>query len=335
MRESRGESVIITHFRSIHTPTNNEKMKKIDRSKITTYPIKDRNNKVKVSDMVNLDGFDGTFSTFSSLLPNQLKAIDLIQLVDAIAEAHKNKKSIIFAMGAHVIKCGLSPIIIDLMEQGVITGLAFNGAGSIHDFELAYCGETSEDVAAEIKSGRFGMVEETGALMNEGLKQYVNDETGYGRAIGKKIVEENYPHKDISLFARAYELNIPATVHLAVGNDIIHMHPSADGAVLGKGSFVDFDIFTGMIADLADGVYVNIGSSVLLPEVFLKALSMARNVGHDVSNFTAANLDMIQHYRSNANVVNRPTEGSSKGHSITGHHEIMLPLLYALLRQKI
>ncbi|MBF0275329.1 MAG: hypothetical protein HQK84_08885 [Nitrospinae bacterium] len=309
-------------------------MKKIERNKIKTYPIRERNNKVKVSDFVDIKGFDGSFSTFSSLLPNQLKGIELLKVVDAITEAHKSNKEVVFAMGAHVIKCGLNPIIIDLMERGIITALAFNGAGSIHDFELAYCGETSEDVAEEIKSGRFGMVEETGAMMNDALKQYSNEEIGFGEAIGRKITEENFPYKNHSLFARAYELKIPATVHVALGNDIIHMHPTADGAILGRASFTDFNIFTGVVNSLSDGVYLNIGSSVLLPEVFLKALAIARNIGSKVENFTAVNFDMIQHYRSNTNVVNRPTEGSSKGYSITGHHEIMLPLLYALLRER-
>ncbi len=303
----------------------------IDPKRIKTYPIRERENKVKLADLSEPNAYKASVSSLRKLFPEQLKSVDLLKVVDAIVNSRQKGASVMMAMGAHVIKCGLSKLIIDLMKRKVITSLSFNGAGSIHDFELALCGETSEDVAKEIKEGRFGMVEETGSLMNAGLKKHVSDTVGYGEAIGRTIIELDLPHKEVSLFAQAVELGIPVTVHVAIGNDIIHMHPSADGAVLGQGSFTDFRLFTALLKSLPGGVYMNVGSSVLLPEVFLKALSVVRNVGYDVSGFTAVNFDMIQQYRSNMNVVNRPTEGSEKGFSITGHHEITLPLLYALL----
>ena len=222
---------------------------------------------------------------------------------------------------------GLNPVIIDLMERGVIHALALNGACIIHDAELAMAGKTSEDVAAEIGKGSFGMAEETGRYLNQAMAQGAGQGLGLGESVGRMLVKEAFPFNDHSLLARAHELNIPATVHVAVGTDIIHFHPLADGADIGKTSHLDFRIFCRLVSELDKGALINLGSAVILPEVFLKALSVARNLGHTVKDITTVNMDFIRQYRPMTNVVHRPTLDGGKGFSLVGHHEIMFPLL--------
>ena len=231
-------------------------------------------------------------------------------------------------MGGHVIKCGLSPLLIELVKQGVITGFAFNGASSIHDFEIALIGETSEDVSAYLQTGKFGMWEETGQLMNTAIQHAADTGIGMGEALGKQLIEMDAPYNTYSLLAAGVQNDVPITVHVAIGTDIIHQHPSANGAAIGAASFTDFQLLTTLVTDLeGGGVVLNLGSAVILPEVFLKALTIARNLGHTVSHFTAANFDMNQQYRPVENVVKRPTEMGGKGYTFTGHHELMIPLL--------
>lgn len=310
-------------------------IKKIDYSRLKTYPIKGRVNKVSVKDFSDPEKFK-TINDFSPIFPSILKGREITEIADLVIQAKNKNKPVIFAIGAHVIKCGLSLLLIDLMKRGIVTGLAMNGAGAIHDYEIALIGETSEDVAIEIKEGRFGMVEETGRFMNDAFKKYVDEHTGMGEALGKDIETQNYTYKNYSLMAAGYSLGIPVTIHSAIGTEIIHMHPAADGRVLGQGTFNDFKHFTATLSDIGNGgMFFNIGSAVILPEVFLKALSMVRNMGYEASRFSTVNFDMIQQYRPNANVVNRPIQREGKGYSITGHHEILIPILYSLILNKL
>ena len=249
-------------------------------------------------------------------------------LVDTIVAAHQTQKPVIVMMGGHVIKCGLSPLLIALAKRGVVTGFAFNGASSIHDFEIALIGETSEDVGAYLQTGTFGMWEETGRLMNAAIQRAADTSIGMGEALGKLLIEINAPYTDYSLLAAGIHYDVPITVHVAIGTDIIHQHPTANGAAIGEASFTDFRLLTEMITHLeGGGVVLNFGSAVILPEVFLKALTIARNLGHTVSHFTTANFDMQQQYRPMENVVKRPTEMGGQGYTFTGHHELMIPLL--------
>ena len=262
-------------------------------------------------------------------LPRILAGKDLLEIRDRMVRAISSNRTIILAMGAHAIKVGLNPIIIDLLDRGIIKGLAMNGACIIHDAELAMAGKTSEDVAAEIGAGRFGMAEETGRFLNEAISEGAEKGSGLGESVGAMLIREDFPFNRHSLLARAYELDIPVTVHVAMGTDIIHFHPSADGASIGKASHHDFRIFSSLVSELEGGVLINLGSAVIMPEVFLKALSLVRNLGHEVKDFTTVNMDFIQHYRPMTNVVHRPTLDGGKGFSLTGHHEIMFPLLAA------
>jgi hypothetical protein len=232
-------------------------------------------------------------------------------------------------MGAHVIKVGLSPIIVDLLNRRIITGVAMNGAGIIHDAEVAMIGKTSEDVAANFGTGRFGMAEETGRLLNAAISKGATQGVGMGRAVGAMLVQEDFPYNRYSLLATAFELDIPVTVHVGVGTDIIHFHPNVDGAAIGETSHLDFRIFARLVSVLEDGCFINLGSAVILPEVFLKALTLVRNLGYEVRNFTTINMDFIRHYRSVTNVVQRPTSDGGSGYNLVGHHEIMFPLLAA------
>jgi deoxyhypusine synthase len=295
---------------------------------VTTYPLQERENKVQCRDFGIPCTSGASFEDFVDSLPHILAGQDFRAVVSVIVEAYKNGRPVIFAMGAHVIKCGLSPFVIDLMRRGVISAVAMNGAGIIHDFEIALIGETSEDVADGLQTGMFGMAEETGKLLNDAIREGAQTDSGLGRAVGNKINAMDLPFREYSILANAAEANIPTTVHVAIGDDIIHMHPSADGAAIGKTSFFDFRLLASIVADLGHGgVYLNVGSAVILPEVFLKALTVARNLGHDVTNFTTVNLDMVQHYRPTQNVVKRPTADGSKGYALTGHHELMIPLI--------
>ncbi len=307
------------------------KYKPIDASKLKTYSIRVRNSKVSVEKAAVLHKKGNTFSDFITGLPDFLGAHDLRAVVQAIVKAHRNKRPVILGMGAHSIKVGLSPLLIDLMQKGVITAIAANGACIIHDFEIAYMGQTSEDVARELCTGAFGMGEETGKLINHAIINGVRGGHGIGRAIGEFIDSSEFPFKDKSLFREGYRLDIPLSVHVGIGSDIIHMHHEADGSSIGEGSLRDFRLFASVVADLEGGVYINLGSAVVLPEVFLKALTMARNLGHKVEEFTTVNMDFIQHYRPKENVLRRPTMVKGQCFALTGHHEIMVPLLAAMI----
>ncbi|MCM0082795.1 hypothetical protein L4X63_14465 [Geomonas sp. Red32] len=309
----------------------------LDFTGVTTYPIATRNNKVNVK-----DDFAGpvragmTVADLLAAMPNQLGAQSLNKIIDSVVAAREKGKPVVMAMGGHVIKCGLQPVLKALIEADVVTAVALNGSGSIHDFEIALIGATSEDVGAVLHAGNFGMAEETGKQINEALKAGVAKGLGYGESLGRMILERELPYREQSLMATCVKNEIPVTVHVAIGTDITHQHPSADGAVIGQASYTDFRIFTSVVSSLGDGgVYLNIGSAVLLPEVFLKALSIAQNLGHHVDHFTTANFDMQQHYRPLTNVVKRPTSGESRGYTVTGHHEILIPLLAAGVLNKL
>jgi hypothetical protein len=296
---------------------------------VQSYPLKERSSKVKVDDFSKPWQPGGKMGHWIDSLPNILAGKDFQKVVNAIAEAVKSQKMVIIGMGAHPIKVGLNPIIIDLMERGIIQGLAMNGAGIIHDAELAMVGRTSEDVAAQLGEGRFGMAEETGRLLNGAIIHGAEKGYGLGRSIGTMLMQEKCPFNQHSLLARAVDMDIPVTVHVAVGTDIIHMHPQADGAAIGQTSHLDFRIFANLISRLEGGVYINLGSAVILPEVFLKAVTLVRNLGHPLRHFTTLNMDFIKGYRPMTNVVHRPTQEGGAGFALTGHHEIMFPLLAA------
>ena len=311
-------------------------LKPIDMSSVTTYPLQDRINKVSVNDFATLVDSEMDISPFLQSLPKILKGQDFLELIDKIVNAYQRKKAVIVMMGGHVIKCGLSPLLIALAEQGIITGFAFNGASSIHDFEIALIGETSEDVSEYLQTGKFGMWEETGKLMNEAIQHAADIGIGMGEALGKKLIALEAPYNAYSLLAAGIQHDIPITVHVAIGTDIIHQHPSANGAAIGEASFTDFRLLTQLVTQLEDGgVVLNFGSAVILPEVFLKALTVARNLGHTVSRFTAADFDMNQQYRPLENVVKRPTEMGGRGYSFTGHHELMIPLLVQAIKSRL
>ena len=292
-------------------------------NKIKTISIKQRKNKVKLTDLIKPED--------SKVLVN---SNDFNKLVDEIIYAYKNKKQIILMMGAHVMKTGMSLLIIDLMKKNVIKHIAMNGAGPIHDFELALIGETSEYVEKTIEDGTFGMIEETGSILNEAIKEGSKNNYGMGYAIGKKINDLNLQNKEYSILYNAYKLNIPVTVHVAIGTDITHQHPSCDGAAVGKTSYEDFKIFAESVSKLENGVILNIGCAVILPEVFLKALTIARNLGYKVKKITAANLDMTDHYRPRENVVKRPTSLGGKGFIIIEKHEKTIPTLHRKIIDK-
>lgn len=311
------------------------KFKPISSSKLKTYSLKKRKSKVNINDFAKPFKKNNTFKGFLNSLPNILAAQNLKQVASSVVEAHKSNKTVAVGIGAHVIKVGLSPVIIDLMEKGIINAVAMNGACIVHDFEIAYAGMTSEDVDAEIGRGEFGMSEETGRLLNNAIKSGAKKGWGIGRSVGEMINNSKFSYKDVSILAAGARLDIPVTVHVAIGTDIIHIHPQMDGKTTGEGSLRDFKLFAGVVADLDGGVYLNIGSAVLLPEVFLKALTLVRNLGHKVKNFTTVNMDFIQHYRPLTNVVRRPTKDGGKGYIITGHHEIMVPLLGGAIKEML
>lgn len=307
----------------------------IDLSKVKTYSIKDRKNLVKIENFAKLMPQEATFKQFIDSLPDILIGADFKALISTIAQAYNQKKPILWAFGAHVIKCGLSPIIIELMKKGLISAVALNGAGIVHDFEIALIGETSEDVGKSLLDGSFGMANETGAFINEAIIEGAKQNFGIGRAVGKMISTQKLNHRQHSILYHGFELNIPVTVHIAIGTDIIHQHPDVSGEAIGKGSMIDFRIFTNQVSNLNGGVFLNIGSAVIIPEVFLKALTIARNLGYEIEDFITANFDMIRHYRPMTNVVNRPVQKGGKGYSFIGHHEIMIPLLAFGILEKI
>lgn len=291
---------------------------------IRTIPISQRKTLVNIKDFARLPPPSRSFNTFIDSLPDILVGRDFKNLVDAIVKSVRGKRLVGAGLGAHVVKCGLSPIIIDLMKRGVIKAVAMHGATAIHDYEISLIGRTSENVSESIKTGAFGMVSETSGAFVRACRNAVSTNTGLGQSLGKLIIKERNKFASASILANASKLGIPATVHVAIGTDTVHMHPSISGADLGESSLTDFRIFANTICGLNKGVWLNIGSAVIMPEVFLKAVSIARNLGHKLNSFTAANLDMIQHYRPRQNVTGRP---APIGINITGHHEIMLPLL--------
>jgi len=277
-----------------------------------------------------------TFSGFYNSLPNILKAKEIRATVEAVVKAHKSKKSVILMCGAHVIKCGLNPVLIELIKKKVITCIALNGAGIIHDFEIAFQGKTSEDVAENLKTGKFGMGRETAEFLNSAVKEGVREGLGLGSAVATKIANSKLRFKNFSLLYQAYKNKVPVCVFTAIGTDIIHQHPSFDAASTGEASARDFYLLVENLSGLnKGGVVLNFGSAVILPEVFLKALNLARNLGNKVKDFTAANFDMIYHYRPMQNVVARPVMSGGKGYYIIGHHEIMLPLFAQAIIEKI
>lgn len=302
----------------------------VDLSKIRTYSINDRPSKVEIAKFASPYKKGTTLSEFISNLPDILIGADFKALVRRIVEAHQTKKQVIAMMGAHVIKCGLSPLIIQLMEEGIVNALALNGAGIIHDTEIANWGITSEDVAEALNDGSFGMVRETADFLNSAMDAGRELRMGLGESVGKRILEVNGENVHVSVLASGYKYKVPVTVHVAIGTDIIHQHPSTNGATVGELSHRDFKIFAAQVAKLEPGsVVLNFGSAVILPEVFLKALTVARNLGHNAHGFTTANFDMLRHYRPHVNVVTRPTQTGGTGFQFTGHHEIMIPLLVA------
>jgi hypothetical protein len=303
-----------------------------DLSKVKRYSIGKRASKVSLGQMAAVPRAGQTVGSFLDGLPDVLKARDLRALAAAIVRARSKKRAVILMMGAHPVKCGLSPVIIDLVDHGYVTAVATNGAGAIHDFELALWGQTSEDVADGLRDGSFGMARETADLFNGATIQGDAQDLGLGEALGLFLNEERAPHRRLSLLAACHRRRLPMTVHVAIGTDIVHQHPSFDGAACGRASHRDFRILAQAVTRLSGGVVLNVGSTVILPEVFLKALTVARNLGPRVHGFTTANFDMIQHYRPNANVVTRPVQGGGRGYSFTGHHEIMVPLLAALIK---
>lgn len=299
-----------------------------------TYPLGNRQSKVHVGLFAKPTRAGASIQEWLKGLPQLLAADDLRKLVAAIEAARAAGKPILWGLGGHVIKCGLGPVLIDLMDRGFATGFALNGSAAIHDFEIALAGSTSEDVVAEIGSGRFGLARETGELFNEAASLAHALDIGLGESLGKQISEDaRFSMRDQSLLDAAYRRFIPVTVHVALGTDIVHIHPAMSGENTGKATFYDFQLFCGLVAELhAGGVFINVGSAVVLPEVFLKAVSIVRNLGKPLGGFTTANMDFIQHYRPTQNVLKRPTQESGTSIALTGHHEIMVPLLAAALK---
>ena len=309
--------------------------KPLDNKNLRTVSIADRPGKVDERLFARPPVAGQSLAGFADSLPDILAARDLREIARAIARARRDERPVILAMGAHPIKVGLSPLIIELMERRVITALALNGACLVHDFEIAFAGNTSEDVASHLDHGMFGMTRETGEWLNRASSRCASEDIGLGRAVGEAMDASGLPHRSLSLLGRAARLDAPVTVHVAVGTDIIHMHPSADGAAIGRGSHRDFLILASLVSELEGGVFINLGSAVVLPEAFLKALSLARNLGHEAKSFTTVNMDFIQHYRPGVNVVERPVRTGGKGYRLTGHHEIMFPLLAALVTEEL
>lgn len=305
-------------------------------NKVKTYSLKRRASKVAAGDFAKAPVPRASFLKFYNSLPNILKAQELRFLVDDIIRAYKNKRAVIFMAGAHVIKCGLNPVLIELIKKKIITCICLNGAGIIHDFELAFVGRTSEDVEESLKDGKFGMAKETAEFINCAVSQGVSEGLGFGYAVARKIFNSKLRYKNLSLTYCAYANKIPVCAFVAIGTDIIHQHPCFNAGLTAEGSARDFYWLAENVCKLdKGGVILNFGSAVVLPEVFLKALNLARNLGNRVKDFTTANFDMIYHYRPTQNVVSRPVMSGGKGHYIIGHHEIMLPLLAQAIRERI
>jgi len=310
-----------------------KKQPRIDISKVKTYPISGLERKVEADILGSPLPEDATFADFTGTLPNILKAADLREFAGIWRNAAVSGKKTLLMMGAHPVKVGLSPVIIDLVDKGFISGIAGNGAVGIHDCEMALFGRTSEEVIEGLQDGSFGMCRETGQFLNDAAKFAWENGLGFGEALGYRLEEANPEFAHLSLLLAARRKDIPVTIHVGIGTDIVHQHPNCDGAAAGAASYEDFKILANLISNLSEGVVINLGSAVVLPEVFLKALTVARNLGYEVKNFAAANFDMIQHYRSNTNVVVRPTlTGGGRPFSFTGHHEIMFPLIAGMVK---
>jgi hypothetical protein len=304
---------------------------------VATYPLASRRSKVSRADFSRPHRPGRSFASFLDGLPGILAGQTLRALRDEILRARTRRRPVIWGLGAHVIKVGLSPVVIDLMERGLVTAIALNGAGVVHDFELAVAGRTSEDVEAGLATGAFGMARETGEEVNRAIVAGDRDGLGLGAAVGRHLATRRPRprHADLSLLAAAWRLGLPATVHVAIGTDVVHVHPACDPAAVGRATHLDFLTLAGEVARLGGGgCYLNVGSAVVLPEVFLKAVTLARNLGHRLSDFATANLDFFQSYRPGVNVVERPVRGSGRGYRLTGHHEILVPLLAAALVEK-
>ena len=310
----------------------------LDFRNLKTVSLKERGGKVKVADFAAAYEPGSGISGLLKSLPHLLAADNFRAVVDALVGARRNKRGILWGMGGHVIKCGLAPVLLDLMHRGYATGFVLNGSAAIHDFEIALAGHTSEDVEAVLPDGRFGAAEETGSEMNRAIVEGDQAGLGIGEALGCALAHRGAVNvcPEASLLLNAYYARVPVTVHVAIGTDTPHTHPAADGAAIGSATHRDFRLFCGLVTELHQGgIYLNAGSAVLLPEVFLKAVSAVRNLGHPLAEFTTANFDFLQQYRPRVNVVERPHAGSGgKGYSITGHHELMIPLLAAALIEK-
>ncbi|MCA9505134.1 MAG: hypothetical protein R3E53_05330 [Myxococcota bacterium] len=302
---------------------------RIDRSRVRTQPARRRASKVRTKDEARPLPPGSSVAELLDSLPDLLGAADLNAAIDAWARAWQRDRLVLFGFGAHLIKVGLAPIVVDLMERGAISALMMNGAGCVHDLELAMMGRTSEDVGPALDEGRFGMAKETAERLNAAIARGRDDGLGMGAAIGREIAGSKDRHVGRSVLANAWRLGIPVTVHAAIGTDVHHMHPSADGAAIGETSYRDFEQLASLVADLEGGVMLNVGSAVILPEVFLKALALARNLGHRVERFTTVNCDFVRQYRPETNVVDRPTRLGGRGLSLVGQHEILIPLLAA------
>ena len=312
-----------------------KKLEPLDLTGIKTYSLQDRPSKVSSRDFGRPWEQGGSLRDFVDRLPNILAGETLRQVAAAWVKARRDGRQVLLGMGAHPIKVGLNPILIDLMRRQLITGLALNGAGIVHDAEIAMVGRTSEDVDQVLGCGQFGMAKETGEFLNAAISWGAEQGLGLGEAVGRRLLAADFPHKDLSLLAVAADLELPLTVHVAVGTDIIHLHPSVNPEALGATTHLDFRLFAALVSQLSEGVYLNLGSAVIMPEVFLKALTLARNLGHQVAPLTTVNLDFVQHYRPLTNVVRRPTKESGRGYALTGHHELLLPLLAALVIEEM
>ena len=311
------------------------RMKPLDLSQVTFTSVKKKRHKVKEASFASVWKKGGSLADFLNSLPQLLAGKDLREVVTRIAEAVRRNRIVLLGMGAHPIKLGLTPVLIDWMEKGILRGIGINGAGIIHDVEVSMIGHTSEEVDDELCKGTFGMVRETHDIINHTIQKGVKQGLGIGEAVGREILEGNFPFKHLSLLAAGQRLGIPITVHVAIGTDITHMGPSADGAAIGQGSLKDFHTFASLVSQLERGVFINLGSAVVMPEVFLKAVALARNLGHPLVDLTTVNMDFIQHYRPTVNVVKRPTLKGGKGYTLIGHHEVMFPLLAAAVIEKL
>jgi hypothetical protein len=305
----------------------------LDLERVHTYPLASRPSKVTIKDFAKPINEESSLQDFLSSLPNILAASSLRQIAAYVRRARELGKPVIWGIGGHVIKTGMSPVIIDLLRRGFVSAIAANGSVLVHDAEIALAGSTSEDVDASLGAGAFGAADETGKLLNESAREGARNHKGLGEALGRALVERNPPHKDFSLLCAAYNARIPFTAHVTIGADIAHFHPSANGAALGEATHTDFRLLAEMVRRMdGGGVYLNIGSAVVLPEIFLKAVTLVRNLGHALNDITTANFDFIQSYRPLTNVVRRPVaDGAGRGYSVTGHHELTIPLLAAEL----